>query len=95
MEYAADWFDIGIELGLELDVLDDLKGTGPQQSSGLKQNNACLRKMLYEWLKSPVTPTATWKALEVAFTNVRRQKLGLDPVDDVYSKNLYFYVSRL
>ncbi|XP_065900409.1 protein NLRC3-like isoform X2 [Dysidea avara] len=87
LEYAADWFDIGIELGLELDVLDDLKGTGPQQSSGLKQNNACLRKMLYEWLKSPVTPTATWKALEVAFTNVRRQKLGLDPVDDVYMED--------
>jgi len=75
-KYAVDWKDIGIELGLELDVLDLIEKDHPQQST------ACLQKTLNKWLK--LAPNATWTALEVALTNVRRQQLGLDPVDDMY-----------
>jgi len=74
-KYAADWKDIGIELGLELDVLDIIERDNPQRSV------ACFQKTLDKWLK--LTPTVTWKTLEVALTNVRRQQLGLNPVDDV------------
>ena len=49
-----------------------------------KQNIACFCKVLDKWLK--VTPTASWKTLEVALTNVRRLQLCLNPVDDVYGE---------
>ena len=80
-KYAADWKDIGIELGLELDVLDLIEKDRPQQSA------ACFQKTLGMWLKS--SPDITWKTLEVALTNVRRQQLGLDPVDNVYSGKMF------
>jgi len=76
-KYAADWKDTGIELGLELGVLDIIEKDNPQHSV------TCFQKTLDKWLK--LTPNATWRKLEVALTNVERQKLGLDPVDDVYS----------
>ena len=81
-KYAADWKDIGLELGLELDVLNIIKKNHPQQVED------CFQEVLNKWLK--LTPTgATWKALEVALTNVRRQQLGLNPVDDLYGKELF------
>ena len=41
--------------------------------------------MISGWIEKKSTLTdVTWKALEVALTNVNRQKLSLDPVDDVY-----------
>ena len=81
-KYATDWYDIGIELGLELDVLDIIKADNPQQSVN------CFQKTLDKWLKLN-TDDATWRTLEVALTNVNRAKLGLDPVDDVYGKDVY------
>ena len=82
--YAPDWYDIGIELGLELDV-NITEKDNPQQSV------TCFQKTLGKWLK---TDGATWKELELALTNVNRAKLGLDPVDDVYGKEAYF-INRL
>ena len=78
-KFAADWEDIGLELGLELGVLKIVAKDNPQQSV------ACCREVLDKWLKS--TPSASWRTLEVALTNVRRQALQLDSVDDVYGKN--------
>ena len=78
-KYATSWYDIGIELGLDLDVLDIIEKDHPQQSV------TCFKKMLDKWLKLTVND-ATWGTLEVALTNVNRAKLGLDPVDDVYGK---------
>ena len=75
--YATDWYDIGLELDLELDVLEIIKKDNPQQSI------TCFRKTLDKWLKLN-GDNATWKALEVAITNVHRATLKLDPVDDVY-----------
>ena len=81
-KYAADWYDIGIELGLELNVLKVIANDNHHQSI------ACLRETLDQWLTLN-TDDATWKTLELAFTNVNRAKLGLDPVDDIHSKNIY------
>ena len=80
-KYATDWEDIGIELGLELDVLKITARDNPLQSV------ACLRETLDKWLKLN-TDDASWKILELALANVNRSKLGLDPVDDVYGKNV-------
>ena len=79
-KYASDWYDIGIELGLELDVLDVVKKDCPQESV------TCFQKTLDKWLKLN-TDNVTWKTLEVALTNVNRAKLGLNPVNDVYGKD--------
>ena len=79
-KYAGDWEDIGMELGLELDVLKIIGRDNPLQSI------ACLRETLDKWLKLN-TDDATWNTLEVALTNVNRAKLGLDPVDGVYGKD--------
>ena len=80
-KYANDWEDIGRELGLELDALKIIGRDNPLQSI------AFLRETLDKWLKLN-TDDATWKTLEVALTNVNRTKLGLDPVDDVYGKDI-------
>ena len=83
-KYATDWEDIGIELGLDLDVLKIIARDNTLQTT------ACLRETLDKWLKLN-TNDATWKTLEVALTNVNRAKLGLDPVDDVYGKDVRSY----
>ena len=77
--HALDQYDIGIELGLELDV-NITEKDNPQQSV------TCFQKTLGKWLSND---DATWKELELALTNVNRAKLGLDPVDDVYGKEVY------
>ena len=76
-KYVADWKDIGLELNLPLDTLKAIRINHPHRVED------CCEDVLDRWLKS--TPNATWRMLEVALTNVRRQQLGLDPVDDVYS----------
>ena len=40
-------------------------------------------KMLNDWLKK--NSDATWKAVEIALTNVNRLNLQLNPVDDLYA----------
>ena len=81
-KYATDWYDIGIELGLELDLLDIIKKENPQQSV------TCFQKTLDKWLKLN-SDDATWKTLEVALTNVNRTNLRLDPVDNIHGQQLY------
>ena len=80
-KYASDWSDIGIELGLELNVLDIIEKDHPLRSV------TCFQKSLDKWLKLN-TNDATWRTLEVALTNVSRGKVGLNPVDDVYGKDV-------
>ena len=75
-KHATDWYDIGIELGLELEVLDIIKKDNPQQSA------TCFQETLNMWLQLN-SDNATWKTLEVALTNVNRAKLQMDPVEDV------------
>ena len=63
-KYATDWKDIGIELGLDLDVLDIIEKDHHDRSV------ACYQKTLDKWLKLATNPT--WKILEVALTNVNK-----------------------
>ena len=77
-KFANDWENIAIELGLDLDMLKITERDHPPESV------ACLRKTLDKWIKSSADDV-TWKALEVALTNVKRAKFGLDPIDDVYA----------
>ena len=65
-------------MGLKLQVINNIKEKFHQQ------NSHCLQETLDKWLQ--LTPTATWRELEVALTNVSRQQLGLDPVDDVFDQ---------
>ena len=76
-KYAKDWRNIGLELELELGVLDNIEANNQQVEK-------CLQKMLDKWLRS--NRNTTWKTLEVALTNVNRLQLELDPVDDVYGE---------
>ena len=76
-KHAADWKNIGIELGLSLSTLDIIERDHP-----LKSEDSFMA-MIDRWIQLTVND-ATWKALEVALTNINRQKLDLDPVDDVY-----------
>ena len=74
--YSADWYNIGIELGLETTVLDMI------QDNNRQQNATCLQKTLDKWLQLN-RDDPTWRTLEITLTNVNRAKLGLYPVDDV------------
>ena len=75
-KYAADWKDIGTELGLKDNIVDNIE----KNNRSIVQD--CLKDVLKKWLK--LTPNATWRTLEIALTNVRRQQFDLDPVDDLY-----------
>ena len=81
-KYATDWYNIGIELEVDLCVLDNIK------QNNLNQSEACFQKTLDKWLKLN-TDDATWRTLEVALTNINRAKLKLDPVDSMYGKDVY------
>ena len=85
--YATKWKNIGIELGLNLEVMNIIE---------TDHHNQCVvsfQKTLNKWLKK--FPGATWRALEVALTNVTRQSLGLDPVDNVYGEDFYVEVRMM
>ena len=79
--HAIKWKNIGIELGLEFDVIEEIEA---------KYNNDkvhCFQKALHMWLKKEA-PCPSWNTLEVAITNVNRTESGLDPVASVYGKDL-------
>ena len=82
-KYAAEWEDIGLELGLQLNTLEIFS------KNHQKECVLCFRSTLNEWLN--LKPNATWRMLEVAITNVRRASNGLDPVTDLYGE--YYTVS--
>ena len=79
--FPVNWKNIGLELGLRYATLNVIE-------ADYWQNADRLLMTLNKWLM--INPNATWRSLEVAFTNANRLDLGLDPVDDVYtSKDSY------
>jgi len=80
-KYADIWRDVGIELGLELSVLKSIEENYP------KNVTTCFQETLNKWLK--FDPGPTWTMLEIAITNVQRQDLNLNPVESLYSEDLY------
>ena len=75
-KYDADWKDVGRELNLNHERLTVI------EANHSFNNAESFYSMINKWISTDYNPT--WKALEVALTNVNRGKLGLDPVDDVY-----------
>ena len=82
-KFATIWKDVGIELGLELSLLNAIE-------QDYEKVVTCFQNMLDKWLK--LFPGATWKMLEVAITNVNRQELHLNPVENLYGKDCIQYV---
>ena len=78
--YAVIWKDVGIELGLELPALESIEENYPKNVA------TCFQKTLIKWLN--LVPGATWNMLEVAITNVKRQDLLLNPVENLYGEDL-------
>ena len=71
-KYAADWLDVGIELGLELNSLHTIE-------KNYRYCETCLQYTLAKWLDLNGND-ASWRTLEIALTNVNKAKVGLDPV---------------
>ena len=85
-KYASDWYDIGIKLGLNDDLLNEIKRK-QDSTKDTEYKTKCFQRTLGKWLSTD--NDATWKTLEVAITNMNRTKLGLGQVDDVYGKYVY------
>ena len=65
--HAVDWKKIGIELGLNFSTLKIIEKDHPLQSED------SFMAMIDSWIQSNADD-ATWIALEVALTNINRQK---------------------
>ena len=85
-KYADDWREIGLELDLHDGILDSC-------SSVYGDSKKKFHRMITDWIEKGVN--TTWIALEVALTNVNRQKLGLYPVDDVYGMITHLLYVRM
>ena len=70
--------DIGIELGISYDILDNIQLKG-------KDNGECLTKMLVEWLKGTGDTTPKWSGLISALTkqSVGRGELAKDLTEKI------------
>ena len=65
--FRRKWYDIGIELGLKVGELDNIR-------AAYSDHGECLTEMIKLWLKCS-NPLPTWTALGVA--------LRAEPVDEV------------
>ena len=72
-DYCAYWRPIGLKLGLQSSVLDLIEA-----DYHLKQRE-CFRETLQKWLQQDIH--ATWRKLELAITNAKREYFGLDALD--------------
>ena len=78
--HAHKWKNIGVELGLEFDALNEI------ECKNIHDNMHCFQNALNMWLKT--IPFPTWHGLEVAITNVNRAESGLLPVNRVFGKDM-------
>ena len=78
-KYCIQWRGIGLKLGLEKCILDNIEADHPLQRE-------CLEKTLDAWLKQD-QDKATWGVLELAITNANRVKLALEPLQSLDSKH--------
>ena len=82
--FASIWKDVGIELGLQLPVLKSIEQDYP------KNVVCCFQETLDKWLR--LYPGASWSILEIAITNVNRQDLHLNPVENLYGEDLHIHI---
>ena len=69
-DYCEYWRPIGLKLGLQSAVL------GLIEADHRLQQRECFRETLQKWLQQDIH--ATWRKLELAITNAKREYLGLD-----------------
>ena len=79
-KYAVKWKEIGGELGLEQDVVNNIAANF--QSFDREKHESCLKEVFKKWLK--LDTGACWRKLELALTNVVRAQQDLPPVSYVY-----------
>ena len=72
-KYCLEWRSIGLQLGLEQDVLDVIN------ADHLNQRKECFGLTLDKWLQ--LDTEATWSKLELAITNANRATLSIAPLD--------------
>ena len=84
IKYANNWYNVGIELKVDVHKLDIIKQDNPQKSI------VCFEKTLNQWLQSN-SDDVTWRTLEIALTNVNRANLDLKSVD-VNGKDIFVIV---
>ena len=75
-KHGDDWKEIGLELNFNHRVLTDIEDDNPFD------NRVRFYDMIKKWIS--IDRNSTWSALELALTNVNRQKLGLCHVGEVY-----------
>ena len=78
-KHAVDWKKVGIELDLQPATLNIIESDHPLKCED------CFQAMIEKWIES-TSKNVTWRALEVALTNLNRQKLNHNPADDVYGR---------
>ena len=71
-EYCLEWQSIGLQLELTQAALNLI------DADHRNQHRDCLRLTLESWLQ--MDTKATWSKLELAITNAKRVKLGIDPL---------------
>ena len=72
-DYCEQWNAIGLHLDLKRSVLKTIAKDNPMNE------RECFRVTLDRWLE--LDADATWSTLELAITNAKREKMGLDPLD--------------
>ena len=72
-EYCKLWKSIGYKLGLEDAVLDMIQSDCPTQRERFAT-------VLQKWLEQDSKPT--WRTLELAITNARREELSLEALQE-------------
>jgi len=72
IDHCELWRDIGLQLGLKSELLDEVASAHPMQS------RECFRVTLEKWLRLNVE--VTWENLELAITNANCGRLGLQPL---------------
>ena len=74
IKYCKMWKSIGLKLGLQDDVISVIQTNHPMDVE------ECFREVLQKWLRQDVRPT--WGSLELSITNVVREGLDLDPLNE-------------
>ena len=84
-KHATNWREIGGELGLKPEVVNNIAANFQTFDSSKHEN--CLKEVFKFWLRADTN--ASWKKLEVALTNVSRAQRGLNVISNMYGECIY------
>ena len=84
-KYAVFWRQIGLKLGLDASVLNNVE-------SDYRQQRNCFEATLRKWMNLAGN-NATWGALELAITNANREDLSLEALTSKLYASLSYVVA--